>query len=71
MNPDLIFVIGVGIFALAIPAAINAFSTSGRTLKPALACLVVGGSMIVLAQSQSTSGYSLTELPSIVMELLK
>ncbi|MEM6824871.1 MAG: hypothetical protein AAGB18_04215 [Pseudomonadota bacterium] len=72
MNPDLIFVIGVGIFALAIPAVINAFSTSGMTLKPALAFVVVGGSLIVFAQSQTTTEtYSLTEIPKIVMGLFR
>ena len=72
MDPDLIFVIGVVIFALSIPAVINHFSTSGTTLKPAMAFVVVGGSLIVFAQSQTTGdGYSLTQLPSIVMGLLR
>ena len=72
MNPDLVFVIGVAIFALAIPAVINAFSTSDMTLKPAVICVVVGGSLILLAQSQTTGdGYSVTEIPSIVMALLR
>ena len=72
MNPDLIFVLGVVIFALAIPAVINAFSTSGSTLKPAVALAVVGGSLIVFAQTQTTGdGYALTEIPSIVMGLIR
>ncbi len=71
MNPDLIFVIGVGIFALSIPAVINAFSTSGMSLKPAVILVVVGGSLILLASSQSTKEYSITELPAIVMGLFR
>ena len=70
MNPDLIFVLGVVIFALSVPAVVSAFSTSGMTLKPALGCVVVGSALILLASSQSSNGYSLTELPRIVMGLL-
>ena len=71
MNPDLIFVIGVVIFALAVPAVISAFSSSDVTLKPAMVCVVVGGSLIVLAVSQSTTSLSLSELPAIVMRLFR
>lgn len=71
MNPDLIFVVGVVIFALAVPAVISAFSSSDMTLKPAIVCAVVGGGLIVLAASQSTQSLSLTELPAIIMRLLK
>ncbi len=70
MNPDLIFVVGVAIFALSVPAVISAFSTSGMSLKPAIGCVAVGGALMLLASSQSTEGYSLTELPRIVMRLL-
>lgn len=72
MNPDLIFVVGVVIFALSVPAVISAFSTSDSTLKPAVVCIVVGGSLIVLAQSLSAGGGpSLNDLPSIVMGLFR
>lgn len=69
MNPDLIFVLGVVIAALSIPAVINAFSTSGSSLKPAVSFLVVGSSLIVYAISTGTRDYSLTELPAIVKSL--
>ncbi len=72
MDPDLVFVIGVAIFALAFPAVIRSFSTSGASLKPAIVCVVVGGSLILLANAQtSREGYSLTEIPAIVKRLLQ
>ncbi len=71
MNPDLVFVVGVVILALAFPAAISAFSSSDVTVKPAIICVVVGSSLIVLASSMSSGGYSVTEIPAIVMRLLK
>jgi hypothetical protein len=60
----------VVIFELSVPAGISAFSTSGMTLKPAIGCVGVGGALMLLASSQATEGYSLTELPRIVMRLL-
>lgn len=70
MDPDLIFVLAVGIFALVIPAVISAFSSSDKSLRPAVFAVVIGGTMILWAMSQTPGGYSLAEIPSIIVELL-
>lgn len=71
MDPDFVFVLGVGVFALSVPLVINAFSTTGGSLRSATIAVLIGGSMILWASSQSPGGYSLTELPQIIMRLLQ
>lgn len=71
MDPDFVFVIGVGVFALCVPLVINAFSTTGGSLRSATIAVLIGGSMILWASSQNPGGYSLTELPQIIMRLLQ
>ena len=69
MNPDVIFLLGLLIFGLSVPAVISAFSTSGSTLRPAAMCVLVGGTMIVWAMSQSTTAYSVAMIPDLVKGL--
>ncbi len=71
MNPDVIFVLGLFISALAVPAVISAFSTSDATLRPAAACIMLGGSLVLWAMTQSPSGYTLAEVPGIVVSLFR
>lgn len=71
MNPDILFLMGLFIFGLSGPAVISAFSTSGSTLRPAALCVLVGGGLIVLAMSQSTTRYNVAMVPELVMELIR
>lgn len=72
MDPDLIFVAGVALVALSLPAVLNAFSTSGRSFVPAIALAVFGSALIVLASFLTTGeGYALTDIPGIIREFLK
>ena len=71
MNPELIFLIGVAILALALWAVINAFSSSDRTLKPAIILGVVGGGLIVIATSMSSQPLSITDIPEMIARLLR
>ncbi len=68
MDPDLIFLLGVFVFALSVPATISAFSTSGKTLRPAIIAILVGGALIVWATSQTPGGYSITQIPALILE---
>lgn len=71
MNPDLIFLLGIFIFGLSGPAVISAFSTSGSTLRPAALCVMIGGSMVVWAMSQSTTNYNFAMIPDLVVSLFR
>ncbi|MEM0947507.1 MAG: hypothetical protein AAGK37_08890 [Pseudomonadota bacterium] len=69
MNPDLFFLLGLIVTGLAIPATLSAFSTSGKSFRPAILCVVIGGAMLVYATSQNTVGYSANDIPRILGEL--
>jgi hypothetical protein len=66
MDPDLIFLLGIFVFFLSVPATISAFSTSGKTLRPAAIAIIIGGALIVWASSQTPGGYSITDVPALI-----
>lgn len=69
MNPDVLMVFGFLIALCAIPAVISYFSTSGRTLRSATVLVLVGGGMMVAALILNPSGYSVDELPGLILEV--
>lgn len=69
MDPDFLMVFGFLIAACAIPAVINYFSTSGRTLRPATILVLVGGGMMVAALIMNPSGYAIEDLPRIAWDV--
>ncbi len=71
MSPDIFFLLGLIIFALAFPAALSAFSSSNGSMRPVIACLLVGGGLIVFAMAQNPQGYSASDVPRIVMDLFR
>ena len=71
MNPDIFFLVGLVLLALAFPATLAAFSTSGRTFRPVILCILFGGGMIVLAMVQNPKGYTASDVPRIVLELIQ
>ena len=69
MNPDVIFLLGLAVAALAVPATISAFSSSDKTLRPAVIAILIGGALVVWANSQKPGGYDLRQVPKLVVDL--
>ena len=66
---DLIMVLGAAILFLAFPASVGAFSR-GEPPRAAMLALFAGGCMIVYANSSRPGGYSLTEMPDLVLRVI-
>lgn len=62
MDNDLALVLGVVIFAFAIPAVISAF-TDNRAPRAAALCFVIGGGLVAYAVSYNPGGYSFQDVP--------
>ena len=70
MDPDFIFLAGVAILSLAIPATISAFSTSGATMRVPMVCVIAGGSLVAWASITTPGGYTLDDVPRLLMALI-
>ena len=70
MNGDLIMVLGIIVFAAAIPATISAFS-HGNPPRSAMIAVIVGGSMIVGANLSRPGGYRFDEIPQIFVRVIE
>ena len=66
---DLILVMGVGILALAFPTMVGAFSR-GAPPRVAMLAIMIGGCMIVYANSMTPGGYSVENLPQVVAKVV-
>lgn len=66
---DLIMVLGAGVLFLAFPAMVGAFSR-GAPPRAAMLALFAGGCMIVFANSTRPGGYSLAEMPDLVLRVI-
>ena len=66
---DLILVLGAGVLFLAFPAMVGAFSR-GDPPRAAMLAIFAGGCMIVYANSTRPGGYSLAEMPDLVLRVL-
>ena len=66
---DLIMCLGVLAIFLAFPAAVGSFSR-GAPPRGAILSLVVGGTMIVYANSSRPGGYSMEEMPSLFLRVI-
>ena len=71
MNPDLLFLGGVVILALVFPATLAAFSSSDRTFRPVIVCILLGGGLVAYALMQAPQGYTANDIPRIVAELVR
>ena len=69
MDSDLILVTGIVIGALAIPSLISAFSES-RPPRAAAVLFLIGGTMIVVALTQTAVGYSVGEIPDVFVRVI-
>ena len=66
---DVILIAGCVVLAFAFPSAVGAYSR-GAPLRIAVFSLFLGGAMIVYANSLTPGGYTVAELPEIVVGLL-
>ncbi len=65
---DTFMILGILVFAAAFPAAVGAFSR-GSPPRAAIIAFVIGGGMIVYAQSSRPGGYSLEEIPRLFLSV--
>lgn len=70
MDPDIVFLLGVLVLGLSLPLTLAAYTTSGRSFRPVIVCLLIGGGMVFAAILQSPDGYSASDVPRIIVELL-
>ena len=66
---DLFMTLGIVILALAFPAAVSAFSR-GSPPRSAIVAFMVGGVMIVYANSTRPGGYSIEEIPGLFLSMI-
>jgi hypothetical protein len=69
MDPDTLFVIGLGLGALSVPAAISAISNGVRP-KIATVTLMVAAAMMVWAISHKPGGYPIESIPKVVARVV-
>lgn len=69
MDPDTIFVLGLGLGVLSIPAIVSAVS-NGRRPRIATITMMIAGVMVVYAMSQKPGGYTIEEIPRIFARVI-
>ncbi|MGI9390893.1 MAG: hypothetical protein ACR2O1_12615 [Boseongicola sp.] len=67
-HTDTFMILGILVFAAAFPAAVGAFSR-GDPPRAAIIAFVIGGVMIVFAQTSRPGGYSIDEIPRLFMSV--
>jgi len=65
---DAILLVGSLILGLAFPAAVGAFSR-GQPPRAAMLALFTGGVLILYANASKPGGYSVADLPDVVMRV--
>ena len=66
---DLIMVLGVCIFGLSFPSMVGAFSR-GAPPRAAITAIVIGGLMMLYANSSRPGGYTAAEMPQLFMSVV-
>jgi len=66
---DLIMVLGVCIFGLAFPSMVGAFSR-GAPPRAAITAIVIGGLMMLYANSSRPGGYTAAEMPQLFVKVV-
>ncbi len=69
MDTDLFMVIGIVVFALAIPSLLSAW-VEGRVPRAGSIMVLIGGVLIVTALTQRASGYSFAEIPDVFIRVI-
>ena len=70
MDPDTLFVIGLGLGVLSIPAVVSSIS-KGERPRIATISLMISGVMLVWAMSYKPGGYSVESIPAVVARVLQ
>lgn len=70
MDPDTLFVIGLGLGVLSIPSVVSSISKGDRP-RIATITLMISGAMVVWAMSNKPGGYSLETIPAVVAKVLR
>ncbi|MEK6216218.1 MAG: hypothetical protein N2B03_03255 [Boseongicola sp.] len=65
---DTFMILGILILAAAFPAAVGAFSR-GNPPRAAIVAFMVGGVMMVYANSSRPGGYSIGEIPGLFLSI--
>lgn len=68
-DPDLFLVIGLILAILAVPPIVGALS-EGRAPRAASILVLVAGGLITLAVMSKPGGYSIEEVPGVVMTVV-
>ncbi|WP_252947418.1 hypothetical protein [Oceanicola sp. 502str15] len=69
IDPDVIFVIGMVVGLLAIPALIGAFSES-RPPRAAAIMVLISAGLVSVAVLQKPGGYSVSGAPEVFMKVV-
>ena len=69
MNTDLIFIVGVAIAILAIPAIVSAF-LDGRTPRAPALVILIGAVMIGYAVRERPMAYTFDTIPDVLMRVV-
>lgn len=70
MDPDTLFVIGLALAVLSIPAVVSSISKGDRP-RIATITLMIAGAMVVWAMSNKPGGYTLETIPAVVAKVLR
>ena len=68
MDPDTVFVMGLFIAIFSVPSMVSAWS-DGHVPRVASVVAILGGAMMVWAQSQKAGGYSFDEIPDLIVKV--
>lgn len=69
MDHDLALVVGLIIAVFSVPAVISAL-TDRRTPRVAAIAMIVGGGMAAWAMTQKPGGYTVSEVPDVVVRVI-
>ena len=69
MDTDLALVAGLAVGAIAIPAAISAWS-EGRVPRSAAVAVLVAGGLVIWALTAKPGGYTFAEVPEAVIAVV-
>ena len=69
MDSDLFLVIGIVIFALAIPSLLSAW-VDGRVPRAGSIIVLIASVLVVTALTQNASGYTFAEIPDVFFRVI-
>jgi len=69
MDTDLIFVVGVLVAAVSVPSILTSFIDQ-RSPRAGAIGVLVGGGFIVFASMNKVGGYSLNDVPELIVQVI-